>query len=90
MLTACKREGKIEIQTQKSVDSTDHLRVNIVQSVFTSADSEIQKSCDLLNAKVHYLIDSIQKSLSLQQTVTITENGNCKQCRDQQITVSPP
>lgn len=62
MLTACKREGKIEIQTQKSVDSTDHLRVNIVQSVFTSADSEIQKSCDLLNAKVHYLIDSIQKA----------------------------
>lgn len=66
LLTACKREGKIEIQTQKSVDSTDYLRVNIVQSVFTSADSEIQKSCDLLNAKVHYLIDSIQKSLSLQ------------------------
>ena len=66
LLSACHSEGGIEVQTRKRADSTEYLKVNIAQSVFTSASPEIRKSCDILNAKVSYLIDSIEKSLLFQ------------------------
>lgn len=65
-LSACHSEGGIEVQTCKRSDSTAYLKANIVQSVFTSANPETRKSCEILNAKVSYLIDSIEKSLLLQ------------------------
>ncbi len=65
-LSSCQPKEEIEVQTSKRADSTAYVKANIVQSVFTSANSEIRKSCDMLNAKVSYLIDSIEKSLLLQ------------------------
>lgn len=65
-LSACRSEGGIEVQTRKRTDSLAYLKANIAQSVFTSANPEIRKSCDILNTKVNYLIDSIEKSLLLQ------------------------
>ncbi len=65
-LSSCQPKEEVEVQTSKRADSTAYVKANIVQSVFTSANSEIRKSCDMLNAKVSYLIDSIEKSLLLQ------------------------
>ncbi len=66
LLAACNPKGKIEVQTREKSDSTEYLKVNIAQSVFTSENPETQKSCDVLNAKVRYLIDSIETTLALQ------------------------
>lgn len=66
LLFACQPVAKIEVQTQRRVESTGNLDVNIARSIFTSANPETRKSCDILNAKVRYLIDSIEKSLALQ------------------------
>lgn len=64
--TACKHTVKIEVQTQKQVDTTEHLNVNITQSVFSSTDPQVGKSCDVLNTRMRYLVDSLEKSLKME------------------------
>ncbi|MDE5638423.1 MAG: DUF4163 domain-containing protein [Odoribacter sp.] len=66
LLFACQSAAKIEVQTQRRVETTGNLDVNIARSIFTSANPETGKSCDILNAKVRNLIDSIEKKLALQ------------------------
>lgn len=61
---ACEKNGSIEVQTQSRADTAKYLNVNVSQSIFTSADPQIRKSCDVLNAKVRYVTDSLEKSLN--------------------------
>lgn len=61
-LAGCHRVN-VNVKTETYKNKTSDLEVNIEKSVFSSTDAETEKSCEVLNRRIGYFIDSLQTSL---------------------------
>ncbi len=66
LLGSCKQQTKIDTKTDKYVDQTQSWDINVEKTYFSSTNAEAEKACRVVNAKVQYLIDSLQNNVKTQ------------------------